>query len=191
MVYHYMDAKCVLMGNTPLGDIEILFNKTSPETVSPSSKNKTPTPRANMRVRLARERQSIEISRVMSSASGKPGASQEEWTKKVLPFDPRELTRNLGSLDRQEKTGIGRLLDFLKLCEAVEALDSDTLDIKMASQATSSETRKLGSMRDRSESLQSSLETIATPLTSVRIPPRPPKLSCLASSRSRSSLTKT
>lgn len=115
------------MANEPLGDIEVVFTPEVLGVAGSYSKGGTSIPQGpNLRVRLSRLRQSVEISRHVPPASeGRPGTG--EWVKKVLPVTPGEyalLGEALEKLESTEKTGWRHLVDFLMICQAVEELET-------------------------------------------------------------------
>ncbi|KAI1794204.1 kinase-like domain-containing protein [Ganoderma leucocontextum] len=115
---HFADeAKCTLMTNGPPGDIEIHI---------PAEEDAEADDREAIRVRLQRSKQTLEISRHIK----KTGATRRdvgEWTKKVIPLShalelPEDEHR---SLDGLERLAMARLGDFLRVCEAAEAVEGD------------------------------------------------------------------
>lgn len=122
LVLHKPEYKCTLMANEPLGDIEVVFTPEVLGVAGSYSKGGTSIPQGpNLRVRLSRLRQSVEISRHVPPASeGRPGTG--EWVKKVLPVTPGEyalLGEALEKLESTEKTGWRHLVDFLMICQDV------------------------------------------------------------------------
>jgi polo-like kinase 4 len=116
------------MSNVPQGDIEIVYpscppllkhqkrHRKSESTVNVNARS------PSMRIRLCRERQTVEIARFVS-AKGPEAPDGGEWTKKVLSVvDGRTNIRNTDwcSLLDVEKAGIEDLHKFVRTCEAVE-----------------------------------------------------------------------
>jgi hypothetical protein len=118
MIFNSNEARCTLMANTPLSDVELLFPcpNTSAVQLRISS--------TKMRIKLSQQRQLVEISRFVSSPVDK---MQGEWTKKVCPFISDGSMWNPENLDNTEIDGMKMLVAFLKLCEATEAVDNATL----------------------------------------------------------------
>jgi hypothetical protein len=187
MIYYSGAAKCTLMANTPLGDIEVLFsNSEEPCTRHPRSQRTSGYDRTNMRIRLSRNQGNIEVSRFVSTPAVITGKKQGEWTKKMFAFAPHEPFKNAGGLDEMEREGTETLLDFMKVCEAVEAVvvTDSRLEANRSAGITgchssSDETKASTVTRlQGSRSLKSSPSVLAvTPLSSMAIPPRPSKLS--------------
>jgi polo-like kinase 4 len=111
------------MSNTPQADIEILLQQVE-RNINRDSSGKdmrnAQTSNTSMRIRLSRQKRSVEIARCV------PGPWGGEWTKKVLLATGRGVgirESDLRGLHILEKEGINRLAAFLRVCEAVECLD--------------------------------------------------------------------
>jgi polo-like kinase 4 len=130
LVKYNDDIKCSLMCNGAHGDIELLFFlptahpslhglhamlATEEDTVLKSKD-------VQMRIRLSRERSFVEIVRLVLC----PSARGTEWTKKTLVLIPGMTVPECdwSNLDGVEASGLQRALEFLAICQAVEATEA-------------------------------------------------------------------
>jgi hypothetical protein len=111
------DVKCTLMSNAPQADIELLFQQNEHD-LKRGTRNQ-PTQKTSMRIRLSRQKHSVEIARYTPESWG------GEWTKKMVH------TTGIGvgipgsdwcALQALEKERIEHLAEFLRVCEVVEGL---------------------------------------------------------------------
>ena len=130
------DAKCTLMSNTPQADIELLFRQIDRGLSSGKGAKNVQTHHTSMRIRLSRQKRSVELARYI------PGPWGGEWTKKVLLATGEGVgirESDLRGLHSLEMEGVERLTEFLRVCEAVECLDvagSSSGEIKQTVQDT-------------------------------------------------------
>ncbi|TFK74774.1 kinase-like protein [Pluteus cervinus] len=117
LVYYNTYSKCVLMANGPLGDVELLsWDSPLPSTSGDSqpmirSHDRLP----NVRIRLSRQRKSVEISRHIIGPRG------SEWTKKnldITPSPPYLSKPNLELLHALERSGMQEICHFLEGSDA-------------------------------------------------------------------------
>jgi polo-like kinase 4 len=190
------EAKYTLMANSPRGDIELLFQSSTPppphdkiyrkRELTDYINSQTPS----MRLRFSRQRQLVEIARYVQGSQG------GEWTKKVLPAMDKNLAISMEDwtgLEDSEWAGISCLIEFLSVCEEIERLDEESRQPISSAFADGHPVqacgKKLGrepiavstlqnapSARPPLEENGSSSTTIAKSLASVLVAPRPPKL---------------
>ncbi|CDO75406.1 hypothetical protein BN946_scf184855.g9 [Trametes cinnabarina] len=113
LVHYLDDAKCTLMANGPLGDIEVVI---------PGDEDRKKSSEA-IRIRLQRHARTLEISRYRVR-SGKGKAELGEWTKKVMALGPHlEVSEeDKTGLDSLDELAMGYLFDFLPLCAAASGV---------------------------------------------------------------------
>ena len=130
---HTNEAKCILMANAPMGDIELLLNRdslsySSSTTVGLKGIDSLPS----MRVRFSRQQCFLEFSQHVVETRG------SEWKKRVKPFTGDFgllLEDNLSELERK---ALHLLADFLKTCESLEQLSALDLSGKVLNSADDS-----------------------------------------------------
>ena len=116
------------MSNTPHADVELLFKNSGDNSAvqSPLAKGQKGTQtQATMRIRLSRQRRSLEIARYV------PGPWGGEWTKKVMQYLCTGQDGEFGGLARaewdgllvMEREGVECLVEFLRVCEVVDSLE--------------------------------------------------------------------
>lgn len=115
LVHHADEAKCTLMSNGLMGDIEIVI---------PTEEDKS-TPHEAIRLRLHRKQGTLEISRY----SGRPAATGYrkdlgEWMKKIVALGPGlELSvEDKAAMDDMERLAMRHLAEFLCICRAAESV---------------------------------------------------------------------
>ncbi|KAH9855106.1 kinase-like domain-containing protein [Lenzites betulinus] len=115
LVHHADEAKCTLMSNGPMGDVEIVI---------PTEEDKS-TPHEAIRLRLHRKQGTLEISRY----SGRPAATGYrkdlgEWMKKIVALGPGlELSvEDKAAMDDMERLAMRHLAEFLCICRAAESV---------------------------------------------------------------------
>lgn len=116
------------MANEPSGDIELTLPSPGPNASAKHTKktqrsDSETTPTVSMRIRLLRQRRTVEIARYACLCGGAKTGGTGEWVKKILPtlgsplrIDEDEWRR----LDGCEQTGLSLLWDFVRICEAVD-----------------------------------------------------------------------
>ncbi|KAJ7254400.1 kinase-like domain-containing protein [Mycena haematopus] len=174
LILHTPRAKCVLMANSPQGDIELLLGSPSPDGQNHGAP--PPGDAARMRTRLSRQTGSLEIAKHVSGARG------EEWTKKVLKaIDeyPHICATDWDTLDATEQDSMAHLARFWRTCEALEQLEREDHPVSRPYKSSSSGSSKSQTSRTESPNtpLPASFSSTRTlPLMNVTLPPRPPKL---------------
>ncbi|PIL36249.1 transporter [Ganoderma sinense ZZ0214-1] len=113
LIHFADDAKCILMSNGPPGDVEIHVPVEDAQFDEGEA----------IRLRLQRSRHTLEISRHLRK-TGCTRRDGGEWTKKVIPLSHAlELPENEDrSLDGLERLAMTRLRDFMRVCDAAEAV---------------------------------------------------------------------
>ncbi|KAF8073835.1 kinase-like domain-containing protein [Lyophyllum atratum] len=178
LVVYLVAAKCTLMANTPLADIELLLNGSS------SSPNRDRTANdPSLRIRFSRQSQSIEFARHISSARG------EEWTKKVLASasePPYVSTKDWKGLEQMEKDAMHDLTRFVRTCDVVEVLIDTTSSSSTNNAPSTAEDTKFSvpftvekpGRHQQTFNSSTSVPTIASSFPSFfNFAPRPSKLS--------------
>jgi polo-like kinase 4 len=196
MVLYSPAARCTLMANEPLGDIELLFHcLNTPSLPDPTSNKNSSYLQSNMRIRFSRHSRSVEVSRFVSMSPSTAGKNQGEWTKKVFPCVTGEKLLEIEILDDKEREGVTVLMTFLRLCETAEAIETARNDIparfcddlptaKSLWNSLVDQAKRSSSLVGReSQTSTPSSATIATPLASLELLPRPSKLSYSGSLR--------
>lgn len=111
------------MSNTPHGEIEIVY-PSCPSPLRQQKKHRKVESMGqespSMRVRLCRQRQTVELARFVHMPGG------GEWTKRVLGVIDRRTS--IRSVDRHslleiEKAAMDDLGEFVRICEAAEKVD--------------------------------------------------------------------
>lgn len=164
------------MANEPEADIELLFRSLHSEHEStPQSEGFT----ASMRIRLKRGPRTVEIARFVPATQG------GEWTKRVLPIVEGDCgvgRAEWGTLEQSERDGLVHLVTFLNICQEVERSSTEPGTTKSPSSQKFSATkfsfeRPLVCFNNHpSQSVRQSQSRHST-LSSIHVPPRPPKLS--------------
>jgi hypothetical protein len=122
------ETKCTLMSNTPHADVELLFRNSGNSSAAqspPAKGQKGMQTQATMRIRLSRQRRSLEIARYV------PGPWGGEWTKKVMQYLCTGQEGEFGGMAQaewdgllvMEREGIECLVEFLRVCEVVDSLE--------------------------------------------------------------------
>ena len=110
------EAKCTLMANAPMGDIELVLNRdliSSSSSTSVGLKSKDNSP--SMRIRYSRQQCLVEFSQHVVGSRG------SEWKKRV-----KACTGDLGllfledDLSNLERKALHLLADFLQTCQKLE-----------------------------------------------------------------------
>ncbi|KAI0074018.1 kinase-like protein [Panus rudis PR-1116 ss-1] len=204
LVLYRPEAKCTLMANEPLGDIEIHCGSESDKTVS---KGKGAQVRESLRIFLSRATRTMEISRY-TPPKHDPQSNAGEWSKKVLRLvDDAAVSLRIIEEDRYDLdclvTARLRILeDFLVVCHAAENLEHGNvtkLDVCQSEAEESSDDTVIHDPRSHlaailrdtkpvtplqtSSSVVTSALTAATSgssgstmLSGLRIAPRPPRI---------------
>ncbi|KAI0917288.1 hypothetical protein AcW2_007460 [Taiwanofungus camphoratus] len=119
------EARCTLMANEPLGDIELVVPPFDRQCRSEQLDDNVASGKGpNMRIRLLRRSHIIEIARHIPPAS-RSKERTGEWLKKVFSAAGDEFgitNEDWATLEPVERAGIQHLAEFLRVCEAVEAL---------------------------------------------------------------------
>ncbi|OJT06997.1 Serine/threonine-protein kinase PLK4, partial [Trametes pubescens] len=114
---HYADeAKCTLMANRPLGDIEIVI---------PAEEDKKNPQQKAIRLWLHQKKCTLEISRYSGKPVGSNGRKDfGEWTKKVVALDPGFVfaAEDEVALDDLERLAMRHLSEFLRICDVANSL---------------------------------------------------------------------
>jgi hypothetical protein len=121
------ETKCTLMSNTPHADVELLFRNFGDSAAQspPAKGQKGMQTQATMRIRLSRQRRSLEIARYV------PGPWGGEWTKKVMQYLCTGQEGEFGEMAQaewdgllvMEREGVECLVEFLRVCEVVDSLE--------------------------------------------------------------------
>lgn len=186
------------MCNKPQANIEIVY----PSYSLGSKHRNTDTDQAStpkMRIRFCRQRQTVEIARFVS-----PNGSQTEggeWTKKILGTinGTSQISEAgwLGLLDA-EKVALNDLRGFVRMCEAVEQLQSEGIveegpngPSQLSSDSPPLEPRNVNrdyaQTSDSKTAKSSSSSTGRTKFSGLSLAPRPTKLSSLNNIKTASS----
>ncbi|KAJ6584905.1 hypothetical protein B0H19DRAFT_401123 [Mycena capillaripes] len=187
LILHTGAAKCVLMANTPRGDIELLSGSPSPNGRKPGTAP-SPSEGARMRIRLSRQTESLEIAKHISGTRG------EEWTKKVfktIEQYPHISAADWDKLEGTEQDSMTHLARFWRTCEVLEQLEREEKDRPAthsygSAGASKSRSRTLPPENDSPNAptriLPASFSSTQTlPLVNVAL--RPPKLPFIPASR--------
>ncbi|KAF8809558.1 kinase-like protein [Phlegmacium glaucopus] len=116
------EAKCTLMANSPMGDIELLLNRDSLSyngSTSVGLKDKDRIP--SMRIRFSRQQCSLEFAQHVVETRG------SEWKKRTKAFTGDFTLLLEDDLSDLERKAIHLLANFLQTCQQLEQLSA--LDI--------------------------------------------------------------
>ncbi|KAL0958860.1 hypothetical protein HGRIS_014178 [Hohenbuehelia grisea] len=179
MVLYTPAAKCILWANGPKADIELLFRASTGSTSFLDGLSTT------MRIRLSRQRRSIEIMRFIKTDDG------GEWVRKEFAEEPGTgcvASSDWSKLERVEREGMACLMDFARTCEGVEALvpgqpSTSTWEASLADFGTKRHGDAgpmLAQCKEGDTSLPSKTSsptaTAVTSLSSLSLAPRPSRL---------------
>ncbi|CAL1713208.1 unnamed protein product [Somion occarium] len=127
LILHKPDAKCTLMANEPLGDIEILSPPVNVSSKHPFKDNQAVLPiKTTTRMRLLRRSGTLEISRYLPTSSHS-GPLTGEWTKKVIRLTNHSewiSSKDHKGLDSNESNLLHILEHFLQVCAAAEQCEN-------------------------------------------------------------------
>ncbi len=117
------------MANEPRGDIEVIL---PPPNLTPrQAKSRRPPAHPtveppSMRIKLLRRARTLEIARHVVS---RHGSTAGEWTKKVIPVlgtASQIADEDWNLMESTEQAGLNILWSFLRVCEALDKMDSTT-----------------------------------------------------------------
>lgn len=168
----------MLMGNSPPGDVQVQIPAESVADVKSAG-------HAAIRVKLKRKRQTLEISRhAPDTREGRKEVG--EWSKKVMPLsNGLELSgEDWSALDAFERLAMKYLVDFLEVCEAAEAVESQ--GGTPSEKCSDGDGRKLrertlsgGQKRPWGGHPSRAMSGAPSGASSVAVPPRPRKFSSM------------
>ncbi|KAF8964438.1 kinase-like domain-containing protein [Flammula alnicola] len=162
MSVYKSSAKCTLMSNSPLADIEVtLYGEESSEGKArirgPKTKDRPPI----MRIRFPRQRRFVEIAEQLTEKR------DTEWKKECRTCHDSDTISTLllsHDLSALAKKGLGLLSEFLPICEQFEEPHSSTKN-----------------NLTRTEISSVTLPELPLSLSSVKIPLRPQKIQGISS----------